>query len=203
MAKDAATQAKADKNDLITAMVVGALVIGVLVYDGVRRIADLFAAPGLVTVTSPVPTQSITAEIGSGVAASIDRATLVAADVNIISVVSLVLSIVFPTLALIAVAALGVVLCRRLLDGVVFDRVNARLTFVMSMGLLAAGLARPWFENMGLNGVFAALGGDFADGRWLLMRDGIPLFVAAIAVGVLVIVFRRGARLQKDAEGLV
>jgi hypothetical protein len=37
----------------------------------------------------------------------------------------------------------------------------------------------------------------------LLFTDGIPLFIAAIAVGVLVIVFRRGSALQRETEGLV
>lgn len=203
MAKDIATQAKADRNDLLTAITVGALVIGVLVYDGVQRLVDLFGTPGAITVTTHVPTQQITAAIGDGTAATVGSATLVVEGVNVISVICLVLAIALCALCLIAVAALGVVLCGRLLRGVVFDQVNARLTFAMSMGLLAAGLVGPWFENMGLNGVFAALGGDYGDGRWLLFRDGIPLFVAAIAVGVLVIVFRRGARLQKETEGLV
>ncbi|WP_223622497.1 hypothetical protein [Microbacterium sp. EST19A] len=203
MAKDAATQAKADKNDLLTAIVVGALVIGVLIYDSVQRLGALFGTAGAVTVTAPIPSQTITATIGDGAPATTDMATLVVGDVNLISVICLVLAIVLRGLCLIGVAALGVVLCRRLLGGVVFDQLNARLTLIMSMGLLAAGLAGPWFENMGLNGVFAALGGDFEDARWLLFRDGIPLFVAAIAVGVLVIVFRRGTRLEKETEGLV
>lgn len=203
MAKDIATQAKADRNDLLTAIIVGALVIGVLVYDGVQRLTTLFGTAGAVTVMAPVPLQQITAAIGDGAVALVDSAILVADGVNVVSVVSLVLAIALRTLCLITVAALGVILCRRLLRGVVFDQVNARLTFVMSMGLLAAGLVGPWFENMGLNGVFAALGGDYGDARWLLFRDGVPLFVAAIAVGVLVIVFRRGVRLQKETEGLV
>lgn len=203
MAKDAVTQAKADKNDLLTAIAVGALVIGVLIYDSVQRLGTLFGTAGAVTVTAPVPSQTITAGIGEGAPATTDLATLVIDDVNAISVICLVLAIVLRGLCLIGVAALGVVLCRRLLGGVVFDQLNPRLTLIMSMGLLAAGLAGPWFESMGLNGVFAALGGDFGDARWLLFRDGIPLFVAAIAVGVLVIVFRRGTRLEKETEGLV
>jgi hypothetical protein len=73
----------------------------------------------------------------------------------------------------------------------------------MSMALIAGGLVGPWFENLGLNGVFAALGGEFDGHRWLLFTDGIPLFIAAIAVGVLVIVFRRGSALQRETEGLV
>ena len=88
-----------------------------------------------------------------------------------------------------------------LVTGVIVGAVA--VSVAVSMSLMLAGLLGPWFENMGLNGVFAALGGDFGDGRWLLFRDGIPLYIAAIAVGVLVIVFRRGADLQKDTEGLV
>lgn len=196
-------QVRADRNDLNTAIVVGALVIGWLLYDAIQGIAGLFGTAGAVTVTTRVPAQEITAAIGAGAQATIDTATLVVADVNAISIGSLVLAIGLRAMCLIAVAVLGVLLCRRLMRGILFDRVNTRLTFAMSMGLLAAGLIGPWFENMGLNGVFAALGGEFDDQRGLLFSDGIPLFVAAIAVGVLVIVFRRGTALQKDAEGLV
>lgn len=203
MAKDIATQAKADRNDLLTAIGVGALVIGVLVFDLVQRLGILFSTPGAVTVSAPIPQQQITAAIGAGTAATVDTASLAVADVNLVSVICLVIAIVVRALCLIAVAALGVAVCRRLLRGVVFDPLNARLTLIMSMALLAAGVIGPWFENMGLNGVFAALGGEFGEARWLLLRDGVPLFVAAIAVGVLVIVFRRGVRLEKETEGLV
>jgi len=197
-----AKQVRADRNDLNTAVVVGALVIAWLLNDGIRRIIDLFATPGSVTLTARIPPQEITAMIGAGAPATVDSATLVVADVNALSVGSLVLAIALSALCLIAVAVLGVIVCRRLMRGIVFDRANTGLAFGMSMCLLAAGLVRPWFENMGLNGVFAALGGEYDD-QWLLFSEGIPLFVAAIAVGVLVIVFRRGAALQKDAEGLI
>lgn len=203
MVKDPITQAKADRNDLLTAIIVGALIIGGLLYDGIRRISELFGTPDAVTVTTPVPTQQITAAIGAGTAATVDTATLVVEGVNTLSVVSLVLAIALRALCLMAVAALGIVVCRRLLRGVVFDRLNTRLTFLMSGGLLVATLIGPWLETLGLNGVFAAAGGEFNDARWLLFRDGTPLFVAAIAVGVLVIVFRRGTRLAQETEGLV
>lgn len=201
--KDAAKQARADRNDFNVAIAVGALVIGWLLFDGIRGIAGLFAAPGSVTVTTRMPAQEITAAIGEGATATVESAILVVADVSTISVVSLVLAIALRALCLIAVAVLGVIVCRRLMRGILFDGVNTRLTFVMSVGLLVAGLIGPWFENMGLNGVFAALGSEFGDQRWLLFADGIPLFIAAIAAGVLAIVFRRGHSLQKDAEGLV
>lgn len=204
MGKDAMKQAKADLNDFSTAIIVGALVIAWLLYDSIQGIVDLFGTAGSVTVTTRVPAQEITAAIGAGAQATVDTATIVVADVmSGISINSLVLAIALRALCLIAVAVLGVILCRRLMRGTLFDRVNTRLTFAMSIGLLAAGLIGPWFENMGLNGVFAALGGDFDEQRWLLFTDGVPPFIAAIAVGVLVIVFRRGTALQKDAEGLV
>ncbi|MGP6177334.1 hypothetical protein ACTU6U_08535 [Microbacterium sp. A196] len=195
-------QVKSDRNDLNAAIVVGGLVIAWLLYDGIRALVQLFATAGSVTVTTRVPAQELTVAIGAGAPATVDAATLTVENVNGVSTVCLVLAIALRAVCLVGVTALGVVLCRRLMRGAVFDRVNSSLTFAMSIGFLAAGLAWAWFENMGLNGVFAALGGEF-DGQWLLFLDGIPLFVAAIALGVLVIVFRRGASLQKDTEGLV
>ena len=194
---------KSDRNDLSFAVAVGALVVAFLVYDGIRQVVELFGTPGAVTVRTRVPEQEITVAVGDGAPGTVDLATLVVSEVNSISVASLVVSIVASTTALAAAAVLGVLVCRRLFRGIVFDATNTSLTFWMSMSLLAAGLLGAWFENMGLNGVFAALGGSFDDGRWLLFVELIPLYVAAIAVGVLVIVFRRGTALQKDAEGLV
>ncbi|WP_243229615.1 hypothetical protein [Microbacterium sp. CIAB417] len=201
--RDPSTQVRRDRNDLVTGVIVGAVAVGLLSFDAVQRILVLFGTPGAVTVSTRVPAQEYTALIGPGTPAVVETATLTATDVNTISVVSLVVAIMLRSLCLIAAATLSVMVCLRLLRGVVFDRVNSGLTFAVSMSLMLAGLLGPWFENMGLNGVFAALGGDFGDGRWLLFRDGIPLYIAAIAVGVLVIVFRRGADLQKDTEGLV
>lgn len=199
---NATKQTKTDRNDLNTAIVVGALVIGWLLYDSIQRVAGLFAAPGAVTVSTRVPTQEVTVAIGDGMPATLDVATLVASDVNLVSVICLVLAIVLRAACLIAAAVLGVIVCRRLMRGILFGRTNTRMTFAMSIALLTAGLGATWFENMGLNGVFAALG-DVFDNQWLLFSDAIPLFVASIAVGVLVIVFRRGSALQKDTEGLV
>ncbi|GAB3595811.1 hypothetical protein [Microbacterium tumbae] len=194
-------QQQRDRNDLNTTIVVGLLAIGWLLYDGIRRLAELFQTAGSVTVATRVPAQDVA--VGDGAEAVMTSAILTVPDVSDLSVISLVLAIVARAALLIAVAVLGVVLCRRLLRGVVFDRVNTRLTLGMSIGLLAAGLGPVWFENIGLNGVFAALGAAFDEFRWPLFGDAVPLFVAAIAVGMLVLVFRRGAELQKDAEGLV
>jgi hypothetical protein len=198
----ARNQAVVDRNDLNTAIVVGAMVVAWLVYDGIRGVTGLFATPDAVTVATRVPSFTGTAPIGDGAEATVVTAILAVPDVSPISVGSLVIAVVLKALLLVGVTVLGVIVCRRLMRGIVFDRANTMLSFWMSMGLLAAGLAPTFFENMGLNGVFAALDGEF-DEQWALFLDGAPLFIAAIAVGVLVIVFRRGAALEKDAEGLV
>lgn len=203
MTKDPELQAKRDRNDLVTGIAVGAIVVGILVNDGIQRMLDLFAVPDAVTVTTRVPAQEITAAVGGGVPATAEIVTLTASGVNAISVASFVIAIILRAACLITVAVIAVIVCLRLLRGIVFDRVSTGLTFAISMLLLVAGLAPHFFETMGFNGVFAALDGDFSDGRWLLFRDGIPLYIAAVAVGVLVIVVRRGDVLQRETEGLV
>ncbi|KDA06930.1 hypothetical protein DC31_07785 [Microbacterium sp. CH12i] len=202
MAKDAQALARSDRNDLGTAVVVAAFAVGFLIYNGIRQIAMLFSTPGAITVETPLTAQPFTANIGAGASATAHAATLMVSDVSAIGVIFLVLGIVLSTVGLIVAAVLGAVLCRRLLRGHVFDATNTRLTFAISLVLLIGPLGNVWFTNMGLNGVFAAAGGEFESHPQLLL-DAVPLFVASIAVGVLVIVFRRGAALQRDAEGLV
>ncbi|GAA3939650.1 hypothetical protein [Microbacterium soli] len=204
MAKDARTQAIADRNDFYTAIVVGALIVGWLVYSGIRDTVSLFENASAVTVTSRIPVQEITAAIGSGATASVDTATLVVQDVNSISIASLVIAIATHTLGLVATTALAILICRRLLRGLVFDGVNVRLTLAMSMVLLVTALGSAFFSKMGLNGVFAVLDSDFDfDRGYALLLDQVPLIAASFALGVLVIVFRRGALLQRETEGLV
>lgn len=202
MRKTPEKQARADRNDLSTAIVVGALVVLYLLYDGIRRVRELFETPGMITAEAPIPAQRLTADVGDGAQATVTSAALVVDGVNIVSIVSLVTAIVVHVLGLVAVAVLAVLVCRRLGRGIVFDAVNTRLMFWISMSLLIGGLGETWFLNMGLNGVFAALGAEF-DGQTELILEVVPMFAVAIAVGVLVIIFRRGAALQRETEGLV
>ncbi|WP_309103875.1 hypothetical protein [Microbacterium sp.] len=203
MTRDPQVQAKRDRADLMTAVVVAALAVAALVYDSVARISALFATPGAITVAAPFDAQTVTVDVGGGsTTAMITSGTLVVEDVSVISVVSLVAAIVTGSAGLIAAAVLASAVCRRLLRGHIFDRINVILTFWVSLSLLIGSLGAVWFQNMGLNGVLAATGGEF-DGQAELMLQAVPFFVAAMAAGVLVIVFRRGAELQRDAEGLV
>lgn len=195
-------QARRDRSDLLTGIIVGALVIAFLLVRGTNALVSLFATPGAVTVDAPLPAQVISTRLGDGAAATITSGTVVVADVNTVSVICLVLAIVLSTLGLVAAAVLGVSSCIRMLRGRVFDQVNVRLLFSLSLSLLIAWAGEYWFRIMGLNGVFAALDDEFRAQTELTLA-GISLVVAAVAVGVLVIVFRRGVALQRDAEGLV
>lgn len=201
MARTPELQARRDRSDLVTGVIVGALVIAFLLFRGVNAVVSLFATPGAISVDVPIPAQVVSTGLGEGTEATITSGTLVVADVNTVSVVCLVLAIVLSTLGLVAAAALGVWSCIRMLRGKVFDRVNVRLLFFLSMSFLLAWAGEYCFRTMGLNGVFAAL--DEFGGRTNLDLTSISLVVAAVAVGVLVIVFRRGAALQKETEGLV
>lgn len=190
------------RNDLVWAVAVGVLVIGVVLYDVIRQIVELFASPDGITVRAPLPEQAITADIAGGIDATVDAATLTVADVNPVSVASLVLGAVLTAAGLITATALATMVCRRLLRGIVFDGRNTRLVTGASIALLAAALCDLVLRTMGLNGVFAAAGGEF-DGQQQLFLEQLPLFGAAFAVGVIGIVFGRGHTLQKDTEGLV
>ncbi|MGM1017834.1 MAG: hypothetical protein ACQEW8_09885 [Actinomycetota bacterium] len=200
--KNTKRAAARDRTDLVTAVAVGVFVAGLLLGAGIRRMVDLFAEPGAMTVRAPLDSQTVTTDVGEGVPGLMDSAILSIPGVNTVSIVCLVLSIVLATGGLVATTALATVICIRLLRGAVFDRVNIRLLFASSMLLLLAGIGAAFFENMGLNGVFAAAGDDF-DGQTALFLQALPQFAGAMAVGVLVIVFRRGAALQRETDGLV
>jgi hypothetical protein len=202
MARTPELQARRDRSDFFTGIIVGALVIAFLLFRGTNAVVSLFSTPGAVTVDVPLPAQVVSTRLGDGTEATITSGTLVVTDVNTVSMICLVLAIVLSTLGLVAAATLGVSSCIRMLRGKVFDQVNVRLLFSLSLSLLIAWAGEYWFRYMGLNGVLAALDDDFR-GQSAPTLEGISLAVAAVSVGVLVIVFRRGAALQKDAEGLV
>lgn len=190
------------RNDILYAIAAGVIASGFVLYDSIRRIAELFSTPGAISARAPLPEQPITAEIGDGTRAVADSAMLIVEGVNTVSIVCLVLSIALSAVGLILAAVLAVTVCIRLLRGQVFDRTNTRLLTGVSLALAAAALCDMAFRTMGLNGLFAAAGGEF-DAQQNLFYEQLPLFGAAFAVGLLGIIFRRGTTLQREAEGLV
>lgn len=195
-------QARRDRGDLWTAVVVGALVGVGIAAIAIREIASLFSIPGTVTATIPVDPQTVPLSVGTGVAGTVSSAQVSVAGVSPVAIACFVIAIVLAAGGLIVATALGSLVCVRMLRGSVFSRRNTGALFAISMLLLFAPLAGSFFRNMGLNGLFATLGGEY-DEQWAATLDLLPWFLAAIAVGVLVIVFRRGEHLQRETEVLV
>ncbi|WP_300267744.1 hypothetical protein [Microbacterium sp.] len=204
MTKDAKGQnaLRGQQHDLLYGVGWALIASGFVLYDSIRRILELFSTPGAISARSPLPPQQIEAGVGSGVSAVMDSAVLIVPGVNTVSIVCLVLSIALGAVGLIGAAVLVAALCVRLLRGSVFDRINIRLLAAISLSLTGAALCTMAFRTMGLNGVFAAVGGSFDEQRQLFFEQ-LPLFGVAFAVAVLIVVFRRGALLQKETEGLV
>jgi hypothetical protein len=200
--RDPRVQARADHNDLVVVVALGSLAVALLMYSGIRRIADLFASPGALTVEMPIPSQPITAQIGTGADALVTDAVVIVSGVNTVSIACLVLGIVINTLGLTGATVVAVLACRRLISGIIFDTVNVRLMYAISMCLLVAGVGQYSLSIMGLNGVYEALDAEFSDHVQLIFAE-VPTFAAAVATGVLPIVFRNGAVLRNETEGLV
>lgn len=173
-----------------------------VIYNGTQRLLELFATPGAVSARAPLPAQSLTAEVGDGIPAFVDSAVMTVPGVNTVSVVCLVLGVVLSAIGLIGGAVLAAVLCVRMLRGIIFDRINTRVLSAISISLACAAICDMGFRTLGLNGVFAAAGGEFNADRQLFF-DQLPLLGVAFGIATISIVFRRGAALQRDTEGLV
>ncbi|MGI6877188.1 hypothetical protein [Microbacterium sp. gxy059] len=195
-------QNKNDRSDIGTVVTVGILVVAYILYVAVTRLSEMFSVPGSVTAPVPMPASDSTVSTGLDAAASADTVLLSVAGVNAISTGSFVVSIALPALAYASAALLGIRICRNLLRGDVFSPANARITTVASLLLAGGALVGAFFRVLGLNGMLAAAGGDFGE-HTRVMLDVAPVFLAAIAIGVLPVIFRRGLALQKETEGLV
>jgi hypothetical protein len=202
MTRSAELQAQRDRTDLWAAIIVCAVVIVVIVNQAVTAIAELFSVPGAVTTTVPIGPDAVPLPAGAGFTGTVISAQVSEPGVSPVATACFVIGIVLAALGLIAATALGCLFCVRMLRGKAFSRSNTRVLFAISMLLLLAPVAGSFFRNMGLNGLFAAAGSEY-DGQWDATMALLPAFVAAIAVGVLVIAFRRGEHLQRDTEGLV
>lgn len=195
-------QARRDRGDLWTAIIVGAVVAIGIAAVAVRAIVEMFSVPGSVTATIPVDPQTFPLSVGAGTAGTVTSAQVSVPGVSPVATACFVIAVFLSSGGLIVATALGSLVCARMLRGAVFSKQNTRALFAISMLLLFAPLAGSFFRNMGLNGLFATLGAEY-DGQWGALSVLFPWFLAAIAVGVLVIVFRRGEHLQRETEGLV
>jgi hypothetical protein len=193
-----------DRSDLWATLIVAAVAGASVITLAVRRLLAMFAEAGATTVDMPAQASGVAFPVAEGadVTGTITRATVAVPDLPAIVIGSFVLDIVVTAAGYLAVIVLAVILCVRFMRGRFFERGASRLLATISIVLVATPIAGVFFRNMGLNGTYAALGGDF-DGMSELFWEAAPVYLAAMAVGALAIAFRQGERLRRETEGLV
>lgn len=209
----AATQAKrarSERQDLWFFIVVGAIAAIASIGAAVRRLLELFSPDG---IAISVPLEQMPAELalgvqGAAVSVHVTQATVLVPDLNTLSLIMLVATIIAQALTVLVVAVCALLLCRNLMRGAAFGRANTKLIFTSFYVVLAGAVLSQAGTTLGLNGVFAALAGTPTYGTEYTSNVNIlasfwPSYLAAIALGAIAIAFRRGEALQRDAEGLV
>lgn len=193
-----------DRSDLWATLIVAAVAGAAVVTLAVRRLIAMFAQAGATTVEMPTHASGVAFSLAEGadVTGTVTQATVAVPDLPGIVIGSFVLDVVVTTVGYLAVIVLSVILCVRFMRGRFFERGASRLLASISIVLIATPIAGVFFRNMGLNGAFAALGGDFT-GASELFWEAAPVYLAAMAVGALAIAFRQGERLRRETEGLV
>lgn len=197
---------RSERADAITVLIVGLLASVVIIGLVSLRALQTFRSDGIGWIL-PIDQQPIEATVGSGVGSLHGYATealVIAPNVNVVSIIAIALSH-----AVFAAAALTIVggalwIAWSFLRGRFFARGTVRALAVISWALALAPALIFMLDTFGRNGVLAALsiendGSVDSDRYW----SWLPLFSAGVALGLVTIAFRRGARLQMDTEGLV
>lgn len=210
MAKQSAittgTTTRSETADAVTVIlfgVVAAVIVGILT---VFRAMSTFRDDGIAWMI-PIDQQPVSATVGSGASNIEGIATDVmvfAPDVSGVAVSAIVASIALTTLAALLVIACVMFVAWSFLRGRFFAAGTARAFDVIGWALAVSPFVIVMLENIGRNGVVAAL--DIAGSEpvhpvefWAVM----PIFAIGVAVGLVAVAFRRGIRLQRETEGLV
>ncbi|WP_040165837.1 hypothetical protein [Microbacterium gorillae] len=195
------TAERADRRDIITTLITcGAVAIGVVIAT-VNRFFALFDASGL-TMEVQVPLQdgNVAGESGD-VPVGVWHAFVTVPDPSVKLVVFAVLAVLAGTIGWLSALGCVTVLALDFSRGRVFGSRSVRmlslLTTSIAVGVIASYVLTVFATNVlrteaGIGAVNMSLPPEY----WL----GI---VAAVLAGVLAVAFRRGAKLQKDTEGLV
>ncbi|MCR2764946.1 hypothetical protein NQ152_15670 [Microbacterium sp. zg.B48] len=195
-----------ERADLMAPLIAAVALAVVVVVTTVIRWLETFTPAGLVAgVPFPgVPVDFSPAEGEPVTSVHVTAGDIVARGVNSVSTVSLGLSIVVGALAWLAVIAVFATLAVRFLHGRFFDRGNPRLLDAAAWTMLGGALAVYMLETFGRNGVLAAAGlSGYVPPSWAVAAPFIPIWIAAMALGLISLAFRRGIRMQRDSEGLV
>ncbi|GAA5091969.1 hypothetical protein GCM10025760_19900 [Microbacterium yannicii] len=195
-----------ERNDIISTLVVAGVVAAIVVVASVVRWLETFTLEG---ISVPVPFAGVPADFApaDGLPVTTVRVTegdVIAVGVNAVSTFSVGASIIVSAAAWLVVIALFGTLAVRFLRGRFFDPTNPRLLDAASWTMLGGALAVYFLDTFGRNGVLAAAGlGEFLPDSWAITASFIPIWIAAIVLGLISLAFRRGIRLQRDTDGLV
>lgn len=204
---------RSERADAITVLLLGAAALVIVANATYIRILSTFRGDRIAW-SIPIDEQPISATTDSG-AISIEGiaqdAMIFATGVDPISVAAIIAAIAMWALAGVAVIGGVCLIAWNFLRGRFFHRGNAAAFDVIGWTLAVAPILIVGLENVGRNGVVAALGlGDGEPVHPVELWTIAPIFAAGVTVGLISRAIRRGIRLQqeksvleKDTEGLV
>ena len=197
---------RSETADAVTVILFGAaaaVVVGILT---VFRALSTFRDDRIAWMI-PIDQQPVSATVDSGASDIEGIATDVmvfAPDVNGVAVSAIVASIALTTVAALLVTACIMFVAWSFLRGRFFAVGTARAFDVIGWTLAVSPFVIVMLENIGRNGVVAALEIAGAEPVHPIEFWGVmPTFAIGVAVGLVAVAFRRGIRLQRETEGLV
>lgn len=194
---------QADAVSIALFSIVGAAIAVWICVQAAIRIVEL-VSPGPIRVSAEFLGTPVPAPIGTGGSAvdvALDRATLTVDALPIASIAAGVIGQILLAATTVTVVLCLVLLSRNILRGRVFGRANSALVGTAGIVGLLGSASVPFFGNMVANGAFATIG-DF-DHYAVLSIQPFTFVLGTFVFAIIATAFAVGARLQRDAEGLV
>lgn len=139
---------------------------------------------------------------GATVSVILNTATIIAPELPVASLVSLIIQQVISALAVTVFIACLLVLSRNIIRDQIFSRRNTILVSIAGFVAIGGFAAVPFFGNMAANGAFARISeGSFHN--VIMTADLFTFILLGFIVALVTTVFSVGERLQRDTEGLV
>lgn len=139
---------------------------------------------------------------GATVSVILNTATIIAPELPVASLVSLIIQQVISALAVTVFIACLLVLSRNIIRDQIFSRRNTILVSIAGFVAIGGFAAVPFFGNMAANGAFARISeGSFHN--VIMTADLFTFILLGFIVSLVTTVFSVGERLQRDTEGLV
>jgi len=209
----ATTPTRSQSADAITVILFGAAAVIVTAISTVLRVLSTFRDQGIAW-SIPIDEQPIDATVDSGavsVQGIAQHAMVFATGVDAASTAAIIGSLALWAIAPLIVIVGIMVVAGNFLRARFFVRSNARAFDTIGWTLVLAPMLIVMLENVGLNGVSAAVGLEGGGPvHPIEFWSIVPIFATGVAVGLIAAAFRQGIRLQKtntalanDTKGLV